>query len=507
MQDVKSLPVSKEGHNAAFFFVLWQELQDSMRKYENMVNYRHADAEEGATMAKMKRAERITDMTVGNPLKLILIFMLPIMGGTMLQQFYSLVDAVVIGRVEGVTALAAVSTSGWLDWTVLGIALGLTQGCSILISQHFGAKDERALKHTVGQSIVLSVLTGVVLTLLAQILIIPVLKVMNSPDETLPLSRIYLRVLFSGFPMVMGYNLTASFLRALGDSRTPLIAMGIASGLNIALDLLFVAVFRMGVMGAALATVIAQSISFVYNLVALRKLKLVHPQRRDLIPDRKVLWHLFKLGFPMAMASAVISIGAMLLQTVINGFGIVFMAGASAAGRLTGITEVAGSALGAGMATYMGQNIGAGKLDRVRQGMRKGAQLGFGLGVFMAALLFIFGRGLMRLFVEDDPLLVEQVLRIGCQYLYVMAAFMPSLYLLFVYRSSLQGLGETVIPMYSGFMELFMRVVMLLILPRFIDHWGVYFAEVSAWFGAMVLLMWGYYRHVRRLNVKMEAKG
>ena len=446
------------------------------------------------------------DMTVGSPLKLILVFMLPIMGGTLLQQFYSLVDTVIIGRVEGVTALAAVSTSGWLDWTVLGIALGITQGCSILISQHFGAKDERALKHTVGQSIVLSVLTALFLTALAQAIIPLVLRLMNSPDETLPLSTVYLRVLFAGFPMVMGYNLTASFLRALGDSRTPLIAMGIASGLNIALDLLFVAVFRMGVQGAALATVIAQSISFVYNLLALKKLKLVHPQRSDLKPDGKVLKNLFRLGFPMAMASAVISIGAMMLQTVINGFGIVFMAGASAAGRLTGITEVAGSALGTGMATYMGQNIGAGRLDRVKHGIRRGAQLGFGLGLFMTVLLLIFGRDLMRLFVEDDPALVEQVLDVACQYLYVMSVFMPSLYLLFVYRSSLQGLGETVIPMYSGFMELFMRIVMLLILPGLMGHWGVYFAEVSAWFGAMVLLMWGYYRHVRRLSEKENAK-
>ena len=446
------------------------------------------------------------DMTVGSPLKLILVFMLPIMGGTLLQQFYSLVDTVIIGRVEGVTALAAVSTSGWLDWTVLGIALGITQGCSILISQHFGAKDERALKHTVGQSIVLSVLTALFLTALAQAIIPLVLRLMNSPDETLPLSTVYLRVLFAGFPMVMGYNLTASFLRALGDSRTPLIAMGIASGLNIALDLLFVAVFRMGVQGAALATVIAQSISFVYNLLALKKLKLVHPEKSDLKPDAKVLKNLFRLGFPMAMASAVISIGAMMLQTVINGFGIVFMAGASAAGRLTGITEVAGSALGTGMATYMGQNIGAGRLDRVKHGIRRGAQLGFGLGLFMTVLLLIFGRDLMRLFVEDDPALVEQVLDVACQYLYVMSVFMPSLYLLFVYRSSLQGLGETVIPMYSGFMELFMRIVMLLILPGLMGHWGVYFAEVSAWFGAMVLLMWGYYRHVRRLSEKEREK-
>ena len=457
-------------------------------------------------MTQAKRAGRTMDMTVGSPLKLILVFMLPIMGGTLLQQFYSLVDTVIIGRVEGVTALAAVSTSGWLDWTVLGIALGITQGCSILISQHFGAKDERALKHTVGQSIVLSVLTALFLTALAQAIIPLVLRLMNSPDETLPLSTVYLRVLFAGFPMVMGYNLTASFLRALGDSRTPLIAMGIASGLNIALDLLFVAVFRMGVQGAALATVIAQSISFVYNLLALKKLKLVHPEKSDLKPDAKVLKNLFRLGFPMAMASAVISIGAMMLQTVINGFGIVFMAGASAAGRLTGITEVAGSALGTGMATYMGQNIGAGRLDRVKRGIRRGAQLGFGLGLFMTVLLLIFGRDLMRLFVEDDPALVEQVLDVACQYLYVMSVFMPSLYLLFVYRSSLQGLGETVIPMYSGFMELFMRIVMLLILPGLMGHWGVYFAEVSAWFGAMVLLMWGYYRHVRRLSEKENAK-
>jgi len=454
----------------------------------------------------MQKRGHTRDMTEGSPLKLMLIFMLPIMAGNLLQQFYSLVDTMVVGRVEGVTALAAVSTSGWLDWTVLGVAMGITQGCSILISQYFGAKNERALKHTVGQSILLAVLTGAFLTVLAQILIVPVLKVMNSPEETLPLSIAYLRVLFMGFPLVMGYNLTAFFLRALGDSRTPLIAMGIAATLNIVLDIVFVAYFGMGVKGAALATVIAQSISFLFNFAALRKLSFMHPEKGDFKPDGKVLRQLWKLGFPMAMASAVISIGAMMLQTVTNGYGIVFMAGTSAANRLIGVAEVAASSLNAAMATYMGQNIGANRLDRVKTGLRRGAQMGCTLAVIVMVFLMVFGKDLMRLFVEDDPELVEQVLKIGYQYLFVMSAFLPSLYLLFVYRSSLQGLGETVIPMYSGFVELLMRIVMLALLPRLIGFWGVYFAEVSAWVGAMVLLMWGYYRHVRRLSEKENAK-
>lgn len=441
-----------------------------------------------------------TDMTVGNPLKLILTFMLPIVAGNAFQQMYSLVDTMVVGRVEGVAALAAVSAAGWLDWTVLGLALGLTQGCSILISQHFGAKDQEALRHTVGQSILLSAMTAVLLTLLAQVSVRPVLKWMNTPAETFEISVQYLRVLFMGFPLVMGYNLTASFLRAVGDSRTPLISMMIAAVMNIVLDILFVAYLGWGVAGAAGATVLSQGSSFLFNMRALKKLKQMHPRKGDLRRDNAVIGHLFRLGFPMAMASGLISVGGIMVQTVTNGYGVVFMAGVSAASRLCGIVDIVSTSLGNAMATYMGQNIGAGKLQRVKIGLRRGVQMGVGLAVLAGALLIFFGKPLMRFFVEDDPALVTEVLRIGYEYLCVMGAFLPALYMLFVYRSSLQGLGETVIPMYSGFAELGMRVLMILLLPRFVGYWGVYFAEVGAWVGAMALLMWGYYRHVRKLE-------
>lgn len=448
---------------------------------------------------------RTRDMTTGSPLRLILAFCLPIVAGNLFQQLYSLVDTLVIGRIEGVTALAAVSSAGWLDWTVLSAAIGLAQGFAIEIAQRFGGGEYDQMRQAAGQSVLLAVGLTALIEALAQVFLHPVLVVMKSPDNTIALTEHYLRIIFAGLPVVMAFNLFSGALRSVGDSRTPLIAMTTAATCNIALDIAFVGWLRWGVTGVGVATVMSQCVSCVICFVALARLPIMRLKRGDFRPRPVMLRRLLGLGLPVAFQNLIISFGGLVLQTVTNSFGFLFMAGFNAATRLTGLIELAGTSIGSAMGTFAGQNLGAGKLDRVRLGLRRSAQIAAALALMVAACMVLFGRPLLNLFIEDDPAIVDQVLTIGCRYLNVMSLGLPMLYMLFVYRSTLQGLGDTFVPMLSGAVELVMRVGAALLLPRLIGEWGVYIAEIMAWIGAAILLIWGYYRRMRLLEGQLRA--
>ena len=447
---------------------------------------------------------RTRDMTQGSPLRLILAFCLPIVAGNLFQQLYSLVDTLVIGRIEGVTALAAVSSAGWLDWTVLSAAIGLAQGFAIEIAQRFGGGEYGQMRQAAGQSVLLAVVLTLLIEVLAQAILHPVLVLMKSPDNTIALTEHYLRIIFAGLPAVMAFNLFSGALRSVGDSRTPLIAMTTAATCNIALDVAFVGWLRWGVTGVGVATVMSQCVSCVICFVALARLPIMRLQRGDFRPRPVMLRRLLNLGLPVAFQNLIISFGGLVLQTVANSFGFLFMAGFNAAMRLTGLIELAGTSIGSAMGTFAGQNLGAGKLDRVRLGLRRSAQLAAVMALIVAACMVLFGRPLLNLFIEDDPAMVDQVLTIGCRYLNVMSLGLPMLYMLFVYRSTLQGLGDTFVPMLSGAVELAMRVGAALLLPRLIGEWGVYIAEIMAWIGAAILLIWGYYRRMRLLERQIQ---
>ena len=450
----------------------------------------------------MKNGTR--DMTVGNPTGLILRFSLPILAGNALQQLYSLVDSLIVGRMLGVTALTAVSASGWLDWTVLSLAMGLAQGFSIRAAQEYGAKDYAGLRRTVGQSALIAVIVTVLLGLVSQLLLRPTLLLMRTKTEIIDLTEGYLRIIFAGLPLTMALNVLAGFLRALGNSRTPLVAMVCSTTVNILLDVLFIGPLQMHVNGGALATVSAQAVSVLICAVAFRRTQALCPGKEDLRPDRPKCRQLLRLGSPVAFQNLVISIGGLILQTVVNGFSYAFVAGYNAASRLQGLVEIAGASLGGGVSTFAGQNRGAGRLDRVRQGLRKSAFIGFVMGAAVGAAVALAGRPLLSMFITADesapPDFIPQVMTIGYRFLCVMSGGLPMLYLLFVYRSTLQGLGNTVVPMISGFVELAMRVGAALLLPLLMAEWGVCFAEILAWIGAAILLMVGYYREIGKLE-------
>lgn len=445
---------------------------------------------------------RTKDLTEGSVTKLILLFALPIIAGNLFQQMYNLVDTLVIGRIEGVTALAAVSSAGWLDWAVLSIAMGLAQGFAIMIAQRFGAQDHSGLKLAAGQSIMLSVAVIALLEIISQVLLVPILHLLNTPEDTFQLTTIYLRIIFGGIPMVMGFNLFSGFLRSVGDSRTPLIAMICAAATNILLDILFVAEFHWGVAGVAVATILGQSLAFAICLSTSMKLPMMHLSWQDVKPNREEISRLLVLGLPIAFQNLIIAIGGLVLQGVVNAEGFIFMAGYSAASKLQGLVEVAGNSLGSAVGTFAGQNLGAGKLDRVRKGLRRSAQIGVALAALVAAIVLLWGKPLLGLFVQDEPEIVEQVLRFGYNFLAVMGCGLFSLYLLFVYRSTLQGLGDTMIPMVSGVVELAMRVLSAMILPGLMGEWGIYLAEVFAWIGAAILLIFGYYHRIHKLEAQ-----
>ena len=284
---------------------------------------------------------QVRDMTKGSPAKLILLFAVPLMLGNIFQQLYTMVDTIVVGQVAGVQALAALGAVEWIMWMTLGVSTGVTQGFSILISQHYGAKKWNDLKKTVAHSYLLTAVTAILLLLISQLAARWLLVLLNTPDNIIGMSLIYLRIVFCGIPIVAAYNIFASVLRALGNSRTPLIAMIIAAFINVVLDLVFVAGFNWSVAGAALATVIAQAFSAFYCFLIVRKIEIVHTDRDDFAKVPGLNRKLFGLGAPILFQDVIISVGGLAVQFVINGYGFLFVAGFTATNKLYGVLEMA----------------------------------------------------------------------------------------------------------------------------------------------------------------------
>ena len=441
---------------------------------------------------------QVRDMTKGSPAKLILFFAVPLMLGNIFQQLYTMVDTIVVGQIAGLQALAALGAVEWIMWMVLGVSTGITQGFSILISQHYGAKKWDALKKTVAHSYLLTAVTAILLLIVSQLTARWILVFLNTPDNIIGMSLIYLRIVFCGIPIVAAYNILASVLRALGNSRTPLIAMIIASFINVILDILFVAVLHWGVAGAALATVIAQTFSAFYCFLVVRKIEIVHTCREDFAKIPGLNRKLFALGAPILFQDVIISVGGLAVQFVINGYGFLFVAGFTATNKLYGVLEMAAISYGYAIVSYVGQNLGAGEIRRIKKGVRASTVLAFFTSAVISILMFLFGKILLSMFISGDPEQAGQVLAIAWHYLSVMASCLCILYFLYVYRSALQGLGNTMIPMLSGIVEFFVRVGVALLLPRLIGQNGIFYAEIAAWTGAVILLVSSYYVSIRK---------
>lgn len=443
---------------------------------------------------------KIKDMSAGSPLRLIVTFALPLMAGNVFQQMYTVVDTMVVGKALGVDALASLGATDWLYWMWLGMIQGVTQGFGILMAREFGARQIENLRGVVGSSTTLSGLFALLFLVLGLAVSKPVLQTLNTPPEILGGALLYLRIMFLGIPIVMAYNLVATILRSLGDGQTPLYAMIVAALSNIALDLLFVLVFRWGIAGAAVATLIAQGISSVYCLVKLRKIDFMTLNRSHFRVNSTMAGRLLSLGSPMAAQNAIIAVGGMIITAVVNGYGVAFIGGFTAANKLYGVLEIAATSYGYAMITYAGQNLGARKFDRIRTGMTCAIVISLITSALITAVMLIFGRGIIGAFISGTPEEVMEATAIGLRYLNFMSICLPVLYILHVTRSVVQGMGNTVLPMVSGIAEFVMRTGGVLILPVLMGYDGIFTAEVLAWLGADLILVPSYFITYRKIS-------
>ena len=440
------------------------------------------------------------DMTSGSPAGLILRFALPLMLGNVFQQFYTFVDTMVVGQALGVKALAALGAAEWLTFLMFGLVQGLVQGFSLVMARQFGAGDEKGLKKAVAGAVWLSLGAAVLFTALGQLMLRPVLLLLRTPAEIIDLTLIYLRILYASLPVAFAYNMLAALLRALGNSKTPLQAMTLSSFCNIALDLLFVFGFGWGIQGAAAATVLAQILAACFCCVKLRGSGLFSLGNKEYYPDREVIREQLKLGLPMGLQNMITAMGGLIVQSVINGFGVLFIAGYTAANKLYGLLEIAASSYGYAMSTYSGQNMGAARYDRIGKGLRAANLIGAATALLMSAIMVFLGKPVLGCFLTGDSVTVEGAMRIGYHFLLVLALFFPFLYILYVTRSCIQGMGNSLLPMISSIVQLVMRTGCALLLPALIGESGVFYGEVCAWLGADLLLAFSYFYCMRKFR-------
>lgn len=435
--------------------------------------------------------EHSTSMTSGRPFGLLIRFALPLIIGSVFQQLYTITDAAIIGRGVGPQALAAVGAGDWILWMVVGAIQAMMQGFSIETATAYGQENEKRLVSAIWHSVVLAAVISAVMTAVSLLLMKPALNLLNTPADIMDGALTYLGILYTGCVIITAYQLAAALLRSFGDSRTPLYAMTAASLINIGLDLLFVYRFHMGIGGAAWATVIAQGAAALICIAKLRN-QISLPLRMEFRMETAV--RLVRLGLPLAFQVVIIAAGGLALQNAVNQYGSVFVAGYTAANKMFGILESAGIAFGYGAASYTAQNLGAGKTERIPEGVRAGLLFSVLVSGFISVCMLVFGRSIMSLFVERSAQNYDMIIDTAYQYLSVMSYALLMLYMLHLYKSMLQGLGLTVQSMISGIVELAARIILVFTLPGLIGSSGIFIAEIGAWIGAALYLMLTYYR-------------
>lgn len=450
--------------------------------------------------------EKNLNMTEGKPLKLLVTFALPLMFGNIFQQLYTVVDTAIVGRGVGMDALAALGTVDWLNWMFLGVAQGFTQGFSVRMSQKYGEGDKEGLKRVIGQSVKLSLVITVLATLVGQIGVPFFLQVLRVPGDISHMAELYIRIMLGGFAAMMFYNFCSSVLRSVGDSRTPLKAMIVASVTNIVLDYIAVFVWHWGIVGAAAATLLSQCLSGTICAVKIYQSEDLHFGRNHMESDMPMGGNLMRIGAPIAAQNVIIALGGMVVQSVVNGFGTGFIAGFTATNKLYGLLEIAAISYGYAVTTYVGQNYGAGKPERIKIGMNAAVKLSLLTSVAIGALMIVFGRAITMLFISSDvPELATVAGDTAYWYLFCMSVSLPVLYMLHVYQAALRGMGNSVVSMTSGIVEFCLRVGLSIVVGITGFEYGIFGAEVSAWYGATIFLVVSYYRLVRNKTKKCNS--
>lgn len=438
------------------------------------------------------------DMTTGNPVKLILLFSIPLLIGNIFQQFYSMVDTIIVGRFIGVDALAAVGSTGSMSFLINGFVVGLTSGFAVLVSQKFGAKDEEGLKKATSSALVLSLIATIVITLISVLLAKPMLHLMNTPENIMADAYSYIVIIYAGTIATVVYNIISGILRALGDSKTPLYFLIVASILNIVLDIVFIVNFSMGVAGAAWATIISQGVSGILCIVyTYSKYKILRLKREDFKVKKRVYIKHLKIGIPMALQFSITAIGIMTVQGALNIFGSSAIAAYTAASKVLQIVMQPAITFGVTMATYCGQNLGAKNYARIKEGVKKCTEISIITSIIAGLILVFGGKFFVGLFIENPD---ASILAYAQECLNYSAIFFIPLGLIFIYRNALQGMGESFVPMMAGAFELIARAIVAFTLPSFIGYTGICLADPVAWLSAAIPLGIYYFKKMKSIE-------
>lgn len=439
-----------------------------------------------------------TDMTRGNSVRLVMSFAMPLLFGNVCQQLYSIVDSIIVGQADGMGALAAIGATGGITFLIISCIQGITAGFAVITAQRFGAGDHEGVKRSIGTSAILSVMVIVFLTGVGILTARPLLELMNTPKDIIDGAHTYILITYYGVVATVFYNLLSCMIRALGDSKTPLFFLVVASLLNVGLDLLLVMAWGMGVAGAAWASAISQGVAALLCLLyALKKFSLFRLERRHWAFAWSFAWKHLKIGLPMALQFIIISIGVFVMQASLNQFGSATVAAFSAASKIHMLAENAISAFGTAMATFVGQNYGAHKIRRIRVTMKKCILICEGITLGLTTIVIIFG-GIMSSWFMDGY--YPDVIREAHMYLVTCSLFYPLVTILFLCRNALLGLGNSVPSLLAGICELMARTIGAPILGHLLGFFGICWINPLAWIFSTGLFFLCYLRSMRKLK-------
>lgn len=446
------------------------------------------------------------DLTQGGETRTIITFAIPMLIGNVFQQFYNMVDSIVVGNFVGTTALAAVGTAFPVIFLMISLVMGLTMGTMVLVSQYFGAKDEARVRATVDTGYITLFWTGLVMSVVGVLSTDALLTLLKVPADVFPEASEYLRITFAGLLAMFGYNAISAVLRGLGDSKTPLYLLMAASLLNVVLDLLFVVAFGWGVPGVAWATVISQAASFLGGLYWVnKKNRLVSLDVRHLVFDRQIFRQSLRIGLPSGIQQTMVSLGMMALTRIVNGHGTATIAAFSAASRLDSFAMMPAMNLSQAISTFTGQNMGAGKTDRVKRGHLSAVIMGAAISVAIGAIVIIFGKPLMGMFTRD-----AEVMAIGARYLAIVGATYLLFSTMFINNGVMRGAGDAFIPMINTILALWVvRIPCAILFSVYLGMGadGIWWSIPAGWLMGATFSTWYYLggRWKRKAVVKTPA--
>lgn len=442
------------------------------------------------------------DLTHGRPMKVIFLYTIPLLLGNFFQQFYSFIDTLIVGKTISVDALASVGATGGLTGLVIGFAQGMTSGLTILTARKHGANDEDGVRQSFATGIIISVCIAVVFTVLALLIAYPLLVAMQTPKVLIHDSFIFLEIIFAGIFSFVGFDFLGNTMRALGDSRVPLFFLIVSTILNILLELIFILYLHMGVAGAGLATVVAQTITFVILYFYIRKhIPYLVLSRSDFRIDKQEIKELLNISLPMGFQSSIIAIGSIILQVMLNTLGANAVAAYTVAGRVEQIATLPAFSFGLALVNYTAQNLGAKKYDRILQGVKDGILISVSASLVIGGFLIMFGRSISHLFMNGSQ---EVVLHLVQIYYYFNGSTYFILSILFIVRYTLQGLGNQKAPTMAGIAELLMRVFAGIVLIRLFGFYGAAMANPLAWLGSVLVLVSTWNMEIKRLHAKKD---